>query len=217
MSAIDEREHRAAQEVLPWLANGTLDGPEAQRLHAHLRDCARCRDELALLRAVHAAGPGPAPDCDPDRAFARLLPRLDAPEAGAAAPGGVLERCRARFAANDRSWLRLAVALQACAIAVLALLLVRPGHPDGSDGAYRALGAAGAASGTSAIVVMFRPETPERELRRIVRDSGGRVAGGPTAGDAWLVDGGDTAAVLARLRAEPAVMLAEPLGAEGRP
>jgi hypothetical protein len=64
---------------------------------------------------------------------------------------------------------------------------------------------------------MFRPETPERELRRIVRDSGGHLAGGPTAGDAWLVDGGDARAVLARLRAEPAVTLAEPLGAEGQP
>jgi anti-sigma factor RsiW len=215
MSAFDERAHRAAQEVLPWLVNGTLGAPEAQRLHAHLRDCARCRDELALLQAVHAAGPGPAPDCDPDRAFARMLPRLDAPEAGAAAPAGVLARCRARIAANDRSWLRLGVALQACVIAVLALLLVRPGQPDSNGGAYRALGAAGPAS--SGIVVMFRPETPERELRRIVRDSGGRVGGGPTAGDAWLIDGGDTAAVLARLRAEPAVVLAEPLGAEGRP
>jgi anti-sigma factor RsiW len=208
MSAFDEREHRAAQEALPWLANGTLDDPEAQRLHAHLRDCAQCRDELALLRAVHAIGPGPAPDCDADRAFARMLPRLDA-----AALANVPESDRARSAANDRSWLRLAVALQACLIAVLALLLVRSGQPEASDGAYRVLGAAGPTSG--GIVLMFRPETPERELRRIVRGSGGRVVGGPTAGDAWLVDG--SASVLARLRAEPAVMLAEPLGAEGRP
>jgi anti-sigma factor RsiW len=212
MSAFDEREHRAAQEALPWLANGTLDDPEAQRLHAHLRDCAQCRDELALLRAVHAVGPGPAPDCDADRAFARMLPRLDA-----AAPADVPESDRARGAANDRSWLRLAVALQACLIAVLALLLVRPGQPEGSDGAYRVLGAAASSSAAASggIVLMFRPETPERELRRIVRDSGGRIVGGPTAGDAWLVDGSET--VLARLRAEPAVMLAEPLGAEGRP
>jgi hypothetical protein len=96
---------------------------------------------------------------------------------------------------------------------VLALLLVRPDRPE--DSAYRGLGAAGPA--TAGIVVVFRPETPERELRRIVRDSGGHLAGGPTAGDAWLVDGADTKAVLTRLRAEPAVALAEPLAAESQP
>jgi hypothetical protein len=221
MSAFDAsdhaNDHHLAQEALPWLANGTLDGAERERVQAHLRGCALCRDDLDLLRAVHDAGPGPAPACDPERALARLLPRLDPAPAPAPAPAtpavGVLERWRARIAANDRGWLRGAVALQACLIAALALLLVRP-HGAIDTGAYRALGASGPAA--AAIVVVFRPETPERELRRIVRDSGAHVTGGPTAGDAWLVDGGDTRAVLARLRAEPAVVLAEPLAAEGR-
>jgi hypothetical protein len=215
MSAFDERSHHAAQEALPWLANGTLDGIEAERLQAHLRSCARCRDELALLQAVRAAGAGPAPAGDPEQAWARMLPRLAPSPTEAVPPPGVLERWRARIAANDRSWLRGAVALQACLIAVLAVLLVRPELPDSGAGAYHGLGAARPVS--SGIVVVFRPETPEHELRRIVRDSGAHLAGGPTAGDAWLIDGGDPAAVLARLRAEPAVVLAEPLGAEGRP
>jgi hypothetical protein len=204
-----------AQEALPWLVNGTLDNAEAERLRAHLRHCARCRDEFDLLQAVRDAGPGPAPACDVNRAFARMLPRLDpAPSRPETSPpAGLLERWRARIAANDRSWLRRAVALQACVIAVLALLLARPDRPE--DSAYRGLGASAPVS--SGIVVVFRPETPERELRRIVRDSGGHLAGGPTAGDAWLVDGADTKAVLARLRAEPAVVLAEPLAAAGQP
>jgi hypothetical protein len=68
------------------------------------------------------------------------------------------------------------------------------------------------------VVVTFRPDTPEAELRRIVRASGGHVVGGPTVTDAWLVGAdGQLAPVLARLRAEPAVTLAEPLAAEGRP
>jgi hypothetical protein len=81
-------------------------------------------------------------------------------------------------------------------------------------GAYRGLGAARPAAG---IVVVFRPETPERELRRIVRDSGGHLsADRPPATPGWST-AATPAAVLARLRAEPAVVLAEPLGAEGRP
>lgn len=204
-----------AQEALPWLVNGTLDSEDAERLRAHLRSCARCRKEFELLQAVRGAGPGPAPACDVERAFARMLPRLETAPAplAPAAPAGLLERWRARLAANDRNWLRHAVVLQAGLIAVLALLLVRPDRLQ--DSAYRGLGAAAPVS--SGIVVVFRPETPERELRRIVRDSGGRLAGGPTAGDAWLVDGADTKAVLARLRAEPAVVLAEALAAQEQP
>lgn len=210
-------EHRAAQEALPWLANATLDAGEEERLRTHLRSCACCRDELALLQAVRAAGPGPgsgpAPGCDPDRAWARMQQRLDQPQA--ASMPGTLARWGARIAANDRSWLRGAVALQCCLIAVLAALLVRPDQGQDAGTAYRGLGAA--APVRAGIVVVFRPDTPERELRRIVRASGARLAGGPTAADAWLLDGGDTAAVLARLRAEPAVELAEPLGAGARP
>ncbi|MGJ7918620.1 zf-HC2 domain-containing protein, partial [Massilia sp. LXY-6] len=77
-------EHRAAQDALPWLANGTLDGAEQDRLRTHLRSCAQCREDLDLLHAVRAAGPGPAPDCDPERAWARMLPRIEASPAPAA-------------------------------------------------------------------------------------------------------------------------------------
>lgn len=219
-------EHRAAQEALPWMANATLDAGEEERLRAHLRDCACCRDELALLQAVRAAGPGPgsgpAPGCDPDRAWARMQQRLDQPQSAAdpvpdapTSMPGMLARWRARIAANDRSWLRGALALQCCLIAVLAALLVRPDRGRDADMGYRGLGAS--APVQAGILVVFRPDTPERELRRIVRASGAHLAGGPTAADAWLLDGGDTAAVLARLRAEPAVELAEPLGAGARP
>jgi hypothetical protein len=118
------------------------------------------------------------------------------------------------MAANDRTWLRAAVAFQFCAIAVLAALLARPSaQPD----SYRVLGAAGA-NGMARVVVTFRPDTPEAELRRIVRASGARIVGGPTVTDAWLVGAdGRLDPVLARLRAEPAVTLAEPLVVDKQP
>ena len=207
--------HLEAQDALPWLANGTLAGAELERVQAHVEACAHCRADLALLRTVHAAGPGPDLDFDADRALARLMPQLGA--APASEQPGLLQRWRNRMAANDRTWLRAAVAAQFCAIAVLAALLARPsGQPDSPD-SYRALGAAGA-NGMARVVVTFRPDTPEAELRRIVRASGARIVGGPTVTDAWLVGAdGRLDPVLARLRAEPAVTLAEPLVVDKQP
>jgi anti-sigma factor RsiW len=210
-------DHAEAQDALPWLANGTLAGAELERVQAHVETCARCRADLALLRTVHAAGPAPDLDFDPDRALARLMPQLDAAPAPAQEPPGLLQRWRNRLAANDGTWLRAAVAAQFCAIAVLAALLARPGaHPVAADD-YRVLGAAGA-NGMARVVVTFRPDTPEAELRRIVRASGARIVGGPTVTDAWLVGAdGRLDPVLARLRAEPAVTLAEPLVLDKQP
>ncbi|KQY18924.1 hypothetical protein ASD28_01885 [Massilia sp. Root133] len=208
-------DHLDAQDALPWLANGTLAGAELERVQAHIATCAQCRADLALLRTVHAAGPGPDLDFDPDRALARLMPQLDAPPVQART--GLLQRWRDRAAANDRTWLRAAVAFQFGAIAVLAALLARPsGQPD-SPASYRVLGAAGA-NGMARVVVTFRPDTPEAELRRIVRASGARIVGGPTVTEAWLVGAdGRLDPVLARLRAEPAVTLAEPLVVDKQP
>lgn len=211
--------HQEAQELLPWLANGSLSGTERERVQAHLQVCAACRAELSALHTLRAAGSATVPGLDAEAALARLLPQLDAPAAPAAASlAPVLSRWRARLAANDRSWLRAAVALQFGAIAVLGALLARPAaSPEAPADAYRLLGAADGVRGS--LVVAFSPDTPEREVRRIVLASGARVVGGPTATGAWLLDTGDApTAVVARLRAERAVTLAEALGgAQGRP
>ena len=212
--------HREAQEALPWLANGTLHGAELERVQAHVHGCAACRAELALLHTLRAAGSGPAPGLDMEAALGRLMPQLDgqAPALPVQADALPVQRgWRARLAANDRSWLRAAVAMQCCAIAVLAGLLLRPAaSPDAPAGGYRVLGAApGAQHG---VIVTFKPDTPEHELRRIVLGSGARIVGGPTATGAWMLGADEEAATtVARLRMEPAVTLAEPLGAEGRP
>ena len=229
-SAADDARHNEAQDALPWLANGTLCGTELDRVQAHVETCALCRADLAVLRTVHAAGPGPDLDWDPERTLGRLLPQLDAPlpaQDGVEVPAvqalptppapSLLQRWRTRLAANDRTWLRAAVAAQFCAIAVLAVLLARLSAQPDTANDYHVLGAAGA-NGAARVVVTFRPDTPERELRRIVRASGAHIVGGPTVTDAWLVGAdGRLAPVLARLRAEPAVTLAEPLSTDERP
>jgi len=214
--------HDEAQSLLPWLANGSLTGAEQERVQAHLQGCAECRGDLALLHTLRAAGAGDtAADetsaGDADAAFARLLPRLDAAPEPAALPDVVNHVAKPGPAANDRNWLRVAAGVQFCAIVVLGLMLAHaPAGPEAPKDAYRVLGAGDVAR--HGLVIAFDPDTPERDIRRIVLASGARVVGGPTATGAWLLDTAQApATVIQRLRAEPAVTLAEPLDAQGAP
>ncbi|MBD8655119.1 zf-HC2 domain-containing protein [Oxalobacteraceae sp. CFBP 13730] len=212
-----EAAHREAQDLLPWLANGRLDGAELQRVQAHLATCATCRADLDTLYTLQDVADLPPPGLDVDKAFARLLPQLDAVAPADAAP--VIPGWRTRLAANDGRWLRAAVGLQFCAIVVLGALLLRPSGDTqmaAQDATYRVLGAEAGAD--SIVAVTFKPDTPEHELRRIVTASGAHIVGGPTVTGAWMLGSAQAPAdVAARLRAESAVTLAEPLGIQAGP
>ncbi len=213
--------HREAQDLLPWLANGRLDGAELRRVQAHLDTCVTCRADLDALYTLQDVADLPPPGLDVDKAFARLLPQLDAVAPTDAAP--VIPGWRTRLAANDGRWLRAAVGLQFCAIVVLGTLLLRPSGDTQmaaqvavQDDAYRVLGADAGAD--SIVAVTFKPDTPEHELRRIVTASGARIVGGPTVTGAWMLGSAQAPAdVAARLRTESAVTLAEPLGVQAGP
>lgn len=192
--------HQQAQPLLPWLLAGTLDDAELAAVQRHVSGCARCQSDLVWQRRLRAASAPPGDAFDADRAFAALAPRL----------GGAPGRWMRAVAAND-AWLRWAACAQLAVIGVLSLLLARPWL----DADYRALGAAAQAG---SVVVTFRPDTPEREVRRILQQAGARVVGGPTVTDAWVlaVPAAQAPAAVARLRAEPAVTLAQPLTNGGR-
>jgi hypothetical protein len=198
--------HEAAQELLPWLLAGTLDSAELAHIQPHLQTCPRCQADLEWQRSLRAAAPPADAAFDADRALAKLLPRLGPQEARV----GVLARWRSAAAANG-AWLRWTALAQFAAIGVLAVMLARPGAGAGA-GAYRALGAAQHAAGDA--VVVFRSDTAEREMRRILQASGAHVVDGPTVTGAYVIALPEAQApgALARLRAEPAITLAQPLG-----
>jgi anti-sigma factor RsiW len=201
--------HEQAQLCLPWLLSGTLEGEELAEVEAHVNTCSRCQADLAWERTLRGAGTPPAPALDADAALQRLMPRLDQ----AQARPGFLGRWKNVFAANDRAWLRGVAAAQLAVIAMLALLLAQP--RDLAD--YRTLGTPAHAG--ASLVVVFDPGTPERELRRILQDSGARVVDGPTVTGAYVLDvpPAATQRALRQLRGEAAVTLAQPLAAESRP
>ena len=113
-------------------------------------------------------------------------------------------------------WLPWALGAQFAAILLLTVLLVVPPKP--SESSYRALGVP-AQSTPGNLVVRFRPDATERDIRSALQDAGARLVDGPTASDAYLlnVPAERQAAALAGLRAAPPVLLAESLDAGARP
>lgn len=227
---LDIPEHQAVQELLPWYASAQLSADETRRVHQHLQGCAQCRYELEWehgMRIDAAMSADQLPQgVDMERALAKLLPalgpqeRVDAPPAATAAPiDAAASNAPQRVswwrsaAANQSSWLRWAVAAQWVAIIGLGALLLRPDETP----AYHVLGAGPAAGGN--MVVMFQPNTSERELRHILQAQNARIVDGPTVTDAWLlnVPAERHAQVLQALRATPAVKLAEPLDGDTAP
>jgi hypothetical protein len=99
-------------------------------------------------------------------------------------------------------------------IAGLAALLLRPAA-DPAD--YHVLGSGVAAGGN--LVVVFQPNTSERDLRRILQAQNARVVDGPTVTDAYLISvpAAGRAQALQALRAESAVKLVEPLDGGSAP
>lgn len=220
---IDIPAHQAVQELLPWYASGQLAPDEMRRVHEHLRGCAQCREDLEWEHDMYAdaAKPGAAPDAPPEgvdmeASLARLLPALGAQERGDALAPSPAPRPRwwRAAAANQPSWLRWAVAAQWVLIIGLIGLLARP---DQDADAYHVLGSGVAAGGN--LVVVFQPNTSERELRHILQAQNARVVDGPTVTDAYLISvpAAGREQALRALRAEAAVKLAEPLDAGSTP
>lgn len=209
----DDSEHRAADAVLPWFVNGTLEGNELAFVEQHLRECARCRREIDLLKQLRIACTidEPVPDATP--AYRRLSERIG----GGRRLSALADRLRGLLRRWHRApdWARWAIAAEFAGIVALAVWVTPPGGEFAAP--YQTLGAPVASTASvGTIAVVFLPEIKESELRRIVQNAGARVVDGPTESNAYVlqVPAGHREEVLAVLRADPAVVLAQPLSAQ---
>ncbi|MBV8385687.1 MAG: anti-sigma factor [Acidimicrobiia bacterium] len=115
--------HREIEELLGAYALDAVEGPEADSVDAHLRECPRCRAEVTDLRAVAAllagaGGPAPA------GVWERIAGSLDE-----APPPLQLKRVpTARRRRRAVAFVAAAAGIAAVLIAVLALTVVDQGH-----------------------------------------------------------------------------------------
>jgi hypothetical protein len=211
--------HRDLKALLPWYAADRLAPAERAEVWAHLNHCAECqaemRDEPALAAQI-ADLPIGLPALDVEHGWAAINGQLEDETPRRAPSTAWIERLFAQHSGRVRptrletGWLGWAVAAQFCLILVMGAAIWRVEQP----ARYHALGAA-PASPAANLVVIFRPETPEKDLREILRSNDARLVDGPTETDAYLlhVPAAGRPAALARLRRQAQVILAEPVDA----
>ena len=207
--------HHQVQQLLPWYVNGSLNEADMNTVIEHLERCAVCKaevdQEVTAARSLHA-GADRALDsilAGEQQSFDRLLARL---------PG--------RPPAPRRRLARPLLTATAAATA-LALAVLIPLQPDratsGSGAVFDAQtatppvvptpGVEPIAAGAQGPVlqVVFKPETPEEQIRALLIDTGSTLLGNPTPQGVYRITvGSDEAArALSRLRDDPAVRWVE--------
>ena len=194
---VDREQHREAQDLLPWFVTGRLEADEQARVEAHVAGCAECQRDVAFqqrLEAEVARMP-----VDVEAGWARMRMKVEAEDAGPV-------RRVARLFERRAAWVGWGIAAS-LPLAVGAALL-----PPVVEASYHALGAAPAAP-VGNVVVIFRPDATEAEMRGLLKAAHARLVDGPTAADAYVLAAppAERAATLKLLKAQRLVVLAEPV------
>jgi len=197
--------HDEAEELLPWYATGQLGQDDRARVERHLYACASCREQLAVERRLIDEFQTTSPALE--SGWARIKARIEPPRPKLAATPSFFADLRAIIS-------RPAIAaLAAAQVAALALggMFVSLSQP-----AYHVLGSAPAPASAN-IIVMFRADATENDVRDALKATGASIVGGPTSADAYLlhVEPQRRQAALARLHADDIVQLAEPVDGSG--
>lgn len=160
-------------DLLPWYVNGTLAPTEQERVKTHLRDCDRCRQEIALLEKIQARVKSDRPEAPTGFGLNRLLRDIHKEPS---AP------------ARQRPWWQPALAAAAVIIlvqgAVLMNLLSQP-EPIVPLGGPAAEGVV--------LQVRFHPEASEAQIRMLLQQARGNIIGGPGALGVYRLRLDDTA------------------------
>lgn len=217
------REHRQAWDLIPWYVNDTLEPGERDRVEAHVAACPECRAEVVLCRELVEAGGRPedlAPAPHPAQ-LDRLVDRIAAEEGKSGEPRRVPGL--SRLSPPLRRLAAAAVILAAGAAGYLLASGPLGGPGIDRPAEYRTLSRPDAAAAVApdgpALRVVFAPETPEKEIRRILLTVRGEIVGGPSSLGAYTVrpgageEGADPLSVVVHhLRRQPEVLLVEPVG-----
>lgn len=177
------------EALLPFLANGTLDGQERAIVEAALDADAGLRAEYAALIRIRSAMQAEDAGYSPGEiGLARLMRSVDAEVANARPARSALPVARS---ASPSLWRIAAAVLLAVVLAQGAFLL------RGGGGAGYEL----AGEDRSVLLVAVRPDATEAALRAALLDAGAEIVGGPSALGLYALAPIDTGASVEAVRA----------------
>jgi hypothetical protein len=227
--------HQHIEQLLPWYVTGQLSPDDRHLVEAHAADCEDCRaeiaEEMALAEALQTLPPPPAlaqlrpaesilAQIGAEKPHLRTSASWVRPQRGW--PQRLQQRLRQGFTSLGPNRRTVAGVMAAQAAAICFLIAVPIGQNGGSNpltdpnsAAYRGLsGGPVGASGNG--LAVFDPLATERDIRRALKGVDASIVDGPTDGDAYLLHLPEDSreAALAKLRANPAVDLAEAVDPE---
>ena len=216
--------HSRAEQMIPWLVNGSLGDDAEPALREHIAACPECRadyeEQVRVLEAMRAEGPLVfAAESSYQKLLARMqrepadheLHAVDA-EPDASAPMRPL-----RQTPRAVRWLAAAVILQGFALGLGAWAWHSSHAADG--GRYLTLTSTPATydSGLRARV-LFAPDLSVGALQAVLQAANAHIIDGPADGDVYTLGFSPSPASqaalakrIAALRANPSVLFAEPV------
>lgn len=222
--------HARAEQLIPWLANGTLAREAEAAVRQHIAACPQCREDyeeqMRVRDSIRAEGPLVfAAESSYQKLLARLRTPGAADETDHTASRRVLDaggkRWQARYAFSHAPpavrWLTAAVLLEALALGLSAWAWHTQTVPHAAP--YMTLTSPPPSYDTGARVrVVFRANLTLASLQRVLRGVDAQLIEGPTEEDVYTLGFAprpDSRAALERriatLRADPAVLFAEPV------
>lgn len=203
--------HAQVWAQLPWLVNGTASHTQRQQAEHHLQGCADCQQELsrqhALAQALNAAPCGLVGDAD--KGWAQLAQRLPVPQP---------PRARSSWASGSSRrlsrWLGGLVAIEAVAVAALAMVILRPAVLSPPEDSFATLSSPGTIASGVRWRVLPDPTQPLSQWQSSLAAHQLQVLGGPSSAGVWSLgwmgtQPPDVEAVAQSLRARPGVRFVE--------
>lgn len=194
--------HDEAEDLLPWYATGQLDAAERARVESHLYACASCREQLAIERRCIEEFQATSPEVE--SGWARLKARVQPPRPVIPPRPTFLEDLRSLI---GRPAFAALAAAQLAFVVVSGATLMSLSRPE-----YRTLSSAPAPANGN-VIVIFRADATEQDVRDALHSAGASIVGGPTDADAYLlhVDPQLREVALNKLRSNDLVQMAQPI------
>lgn len=209
----DPSVHRHTWDMIPWIVNGSASEEQLAGVRSHLQQCADCREELAyqsrLQEAMHARVlPAQVRSAlDEQAGWQSLQARI-----ASGRPSATGERVH-RAGRGWMPWVLAAMIVESVLLGAVSAALWSGAAP-----VYHTLSAGEIGPAAATIRMVLAPSMTIAQVQRLLHAARMQAVGGPSAAGVWSLASApaagraDFAATVKRLRRDPDVLFAEPLG-----